>query len=214
MKHIIHVEPNAHTTMLLTVDAAELTIYAVAARNSRLDLYIELVNNACSSIRVVTHLVEPDSQIHVKGFYCGSNDSEFSCATQQLHAADRTESSVLFKSLLADRSRFVYKGLINVDKGCNAVKAVQVNKNSLFSREARCISIPSLQVQSKNVSCTHASATGPFDKELIWFAESRGISKESAYRLMMNAFVADVVLPDRVENVVQAYAANIKLDAI
>ena len=66
------------------------------------------------------------------------------------------------------------------------------NKNILLSEKSRVTSIPSLQVLTNEVRCFHASATGKFPQEQLFYAASRGLTQKATQLLLLQAFFADV----------------------
>jgi len=86
---------------------------------------------------------------------------------------------------VADESRSVYTGLIEIEKGAKRTDARQTNHNLLLSRGAHADSVPNLDIRENDVMCAHASSVGPLDELQRWYLESRGVSREDAQRLMI-----------------------------
>jgi Fe-S cluster assembly protein SufD len=60
---------------------------------------------------------------------------------------------------------------------------------------------PALEIYADDVKCTHGSTTGPVDDDLVFYLQSRGISKAAAHHLLTYAFAADITRRIRVEPV-------------
>jgi len=64
----------------------------------------------------------------------------------------------------------------------------------VLSEGTRAESIPNLEIQTGDiVGAGHASATGRFDDEQLFYLQSRGISEEQARRLVVIGFLAEIV---------------------
>jgi Fe-S cluster assembly protein SufD len=137
--------------------------------------------------------------------------------TRQDHAAPQTTSDLLYKCGLKDKSRVVWKGMIRVEKDAQKTDAYQKNENLILSDSARGDSIPGLEIEANDVRCTHGATAGRVDEDMIFYARSRGVSRETAVRLIVEGFFADVY--DRItlepvrETLRQAVAAKLELGA-
>ncbi|MBV8076275.1 MAG: SufD family Fe-S cluster assembly protein, partial [Planctomycetaceae bacterium] len=137
--------------------------------------------------------------------------------TRQDHRAPHTTSDLLYKGGLKDRSRIVWKGMIRVEKDAQRTDAYQKNDNLVLSDAARADSIPGLEIEANDVRCTHGATAGRVDEDMIFYAQSRGVSKEAAIRLIVEGFFANVY--DRItlepvqETLRQAVADKLQLGA-
>ena len=114
--------------------------------------------------------------------------------TFQEHVAPRTRSNLIFKGAVDDDARSVYTGLIRIHKGARKSDAAQTNRNLVLSEGAHADSVPNLDIQENDVRCSHASAVGPVDRELLYYVESRGVPPEAAERLILLGFFDDLLL--------------------
>ena len=112
--------------------------------------------------------------------------------TRQDHAAPQTTSDLLYKAGLKDRSRIVWKGMIRVEPDAQKTNAYQKNDNLVLSDSARADSIPGLEIEANDVRCTHGATAGRVDEDMIFYARSRGVSRETAIRLIVEGFFANV----------------------
>ncbi|MGE3821112.1 MAG: Fe-S cluster assembly protein SufD [Isosphaeraceae bacterium] len=136
--------------------------------------------------------------------------------TRQDHIAPRTTSDLLYKGGLKDHSRVVWKGMIRVEKDAQRTDAYQKNDSLVLSDAARADSIPGLEIEANDVRCTHGATAGRVDEEMIFYARARGITRETAIRLIVEGFFANVY--DRIslepvrESLRQSVAAKLNLD--
>jgi Fe-S cluster assembly protein SufD len=117
------------------------------------------------------------------------------------HAAANCQSHEIYKHVLADKSTGVFKGRILVRPGAQKTDAKQTSKSLLLSDDAVMHSQPALEIYADDVKCTHGSTTGPVDDDLVFYLQSRGISKAAAHHLLTYAFAADITRRIRVEPV-------------
>jgi Fe-S cluster assembly protein SufD len=123
------------------------------------------------------------------------------------HAKPHGTSHQLFKSVLEDKGRSVFDGLIYVHKHAQQTNANQSNQNLLLSRQALANSNPRLEILADDVKCSHGSTIGFLDQDALFYLRSRGIGEVEAQNMLVYAFANDIVeqihlkpLRERLEN--------------
>ena len=70
----------------------------------------------------------------------------------------------------------------------------EANRNLVLTEGARADSIPNLEIETGDIQgAGHASATGRFDDEQLFYLQARGIAEEEARRLVVIGFLAEIV---------------------
>lgn len=158
------------------------------------------------------------SQNELRTTFMGSSNQVHDLRTHQFHKAARTQSTLLSKGAVADESRCVYTGLIEIEKGAKRTDARQTNHNLLLSAHAHADSVPNLDIRENDVMCAHASSVGPLDELQLWYLESRGVSRRDAERLIIQGFFYEMLatlpteLAQLVEGDVTLTLATLKVD--
>ena len=109
------------------------------------------------------------------------------------HIAPHCRSSQFFKHVLNDQSRGVFQGKIHVHKDAQKTDGYQLSNNLLLSQLAEMNIKPELEIYADDVKCSHGSTTGELDETPLFYLMSRGISKEDARRLLLEAFLSEVL---------------------
>jgi Fe-S cluster assembly protein SufD len=137
--------------------------------------------------------------------FLGAGHQVHDFRTRQFHQVGRTRSTLLSKGAVADHSRSVYTGLIEIEKGAKRTDARQTNHNLLLSPHAHADSVPNLDIRENDVMCAHASSVGPLDELQRWYLESRGVTRPDAERLMIQGFFYEMLatLPHELAGVVE-----------
>ena len=130
----------------------------------------------------------------IEAAYFGEAEQTLDFRTFQKHAAPDTTSNLLFKGAVDGHSRSVYTGLIKVEKEGRGTNAFQTNRNLKLSEHAWAESVPNLEIETNDVSCSHASTVGPIDVDQRFYLESRGVPTEVAERLVVAGFFAEVLV--------------------
>jgi Fe-S cluster assembly protein SufD len=111
------------------------------------------------------------------------------------HAAPHCRSNVLYKGALqGEDARTVWIGDVRIRPTAIGTDTYELNRNLVLTDGARADSVPNLEIETGEiVGAGHASATGRFDDEQLFYLCSRGIDAETARRLVVRGFFADVV---------------------
>ncbi len=99
----------------------------------------------------------------------------------------------MFKGVLDDHARSVYTGLIRILPDARGSAAYQTNRNLKLSDDAWAESVPNLEIECRDVRCSHASTVSPIDPEHLFYLASRGVPPEKAGRLIVAGFFEDVI---------------------
>jgi len=104
----------------------------------------------------------------------------------------------------------VWQGMIKALPGAQKTDGFQANRTMIMSDDARSDSIPGLEIQADDVRCTHASATGQIEEEVLFYLMSRGLPRKEAEKLVVDGFFVPVL--DRIpfENVRERMMAYVE----
>ena len=111
------------------------------------------------------------------------------------HAHPDCRSDVLYKgALLGSTARTVWVGDVLIRAAAEGTRTYELNRNLILSPGARADSIPNLEIETGQIDgAGHASATGRFDDEQLFYLQARGIDPVEARRLVARGFFADVI---------------------
>lgn len=105
------------------------------------------------------------------------------------HEVSKTKSDLKFKTVLFNEAKVVFTGNIKVKENLKEISSSMVHKNLLLSEKAKVISKPNLEIKSDGVEINHGFATGTFEKEKIYYLESKGLSPKKAEKALTKAFI-------------------------
>ncbi|MDQ1561701.1 MAG: Fe-S cluster assembly protein SufD, partial [Actinomycetota bacterium] len=111
------------------------------------------------------------------------------------HVAANTRSRVNYKGALnGDGAHTVWVGDVLIGKRAAGTDTYEQNRNLVLSEGTRADSIPNLEIETGDIlGAGHASATGRFDDEQLFYLQSRGISEREARRLVVLGFLSEIV---------------------
>jgi Fe-S cluster assembly protein SufD len=111
------------------------------------------------------------------------------------HAAPNCRSRVTYKGALqGDSAHTVWVGDVMIRAAATGTDTYELNRNLLLTPEARADSVPNLEIETGEiVGAGHASATGRFDDEQLFYLQTRGIPADEARRMVVRGFFAEVL---------------------
>ena len=186
---------------------------ALIGRDARLQWTIGALGGRVAKVNQEVALQGSGADAQVNGVMFTTGRQHLAYFTRQDHIAPHTTSDLLYKAGLKDKSRVVWKGMIRVEKDAQRTNAYQKNDNLVLSAAARADSIPGLEIEANDVRCTHGATAGRVDEEMIFYAQARGVDRQTAIRLIVEGFFANVY--DRImiepvrETLRQAVAAKL-----
>jgi Fe-S cluster assembly protein SufD len=134
------------------------------------------------------------AETEIVGLVFGEHDQHTDHLTLQDHVAPHTRSDQLFKAALRDRASSNFNGLIRVGDDAPHTSSNMEARNLLLSGTARAEADPRLEILNSEVErCSHGATVGPMDEDALFYVMSRGIDRDEAQLLIVEAFFAPVL---------------------
>ncbi len=132
------------------------------------------------------------ARLSVVGAFFLANSDEVKATINITHVTTDTYSNTLIKSVLTERARGGFYGLVKINNGAKNTDTYFREDALLLSKEAKAEAIPSLEIDENEVKAGHASTVGPVDPEQIFYLTSRGIAQEEAKRMIVKGYFTSV----------------------
>ncbi|MFL2959505.1 MAG: SufD family Fe-S cluster assembly protein [Candidatus Thalassarchaeaceae archaeon] len=135
-------------------------------------------------------MFQPGGNLNVLGSILSAREMSLDHHIEIYHDSPETFSRLDWNSACGGSSRTVGTGMLRISKGSNGADAAQLFQNLLLSRDAQADSIPELEVSEHDVvGCGHGTASGPVDREQMFYLESRGMSPNESKSTLIAAFL-------------------------
>ena len=127
------------------------------------------------------------------------------------HNQPKCRSHVTYKGALqGDDAHSVWVGDVLIRPEAEGIETYELNRNLVLTEGARADSVPNLEIETGNIEgAGHASATGRFDDEQLFYLRSRGVPEKEARRLVVMGFFAELIKQIGVESVQEKLLAHI-----
>ena len=115
------------------------------------------------------------------------------------HAVPNCTSNVLYKNALQGvrgtaNAHTIWIGDVLIRAAAENTRTFEFNRNLVLTEHARADSVPNLEIETGEIAgAGHASATGRFDDEQLFYLQSRGIPEDVARRLVVRGFFGEIL---------------------
>ncbi|GAB7070714.1 Fe-S cluster assembly protein SufD [Mycobacterium hodleri] len=143
----------------------------------------------------------PGGDAKLLGTYFADDGQHFESRLLVDHSQPNCTSDVLYKGALqgdpdSDRpdAHTVWVGDVLIRAEATGTDTYEANRNLVLTDGARADSVPNLEIETGEiVGAGHASATGRFDDEQLFYLRARGIPEEQARRLVVRGFFGEII---------------------
>jgi Fe-S cluster assembly scaffold protein SufB len=127
------------------------------------------------------------------GLYFTERSEHLDLFTTDLHEQGDTTGDTIWKGALTGDSRASYEGLIQIERGAQNTHTYLQTHSMLLSPQAKGDAIPSLIVETDNVSASHGGTVGEIDEDQVFYMTTRGIPRREAVRTLVEGYFEEVV---------------------
>ncbi|QRV01436.1 Fe-S cluster assembly protein SufD [Arcanobacterium phocisimile] len=147
----------------------------------------------------------PGADVNMLGAYFVDGGQHIENRLLVDHSVEKAISNVTYKGALqGEDAHSVWIGDVLIRPEAIGTSTYELNRNLLLTEGARADSVPNLEIETGEIEgAGHASATGRFDDEQLFYLMSRGIGEEEARRLVVRGFFAELIHQIGVETVEQ-----------
>ncbi len=146
-------------------------------------------------ISVDTEFTAPGGNMNLNGIYFVDQEQHLEHRVFVHHAQPNCFSRVAYKGALQGKNaRSVWIGDCLIGKNADATDTYELNRNLILTEGAKADSVPNLEIENGEIEgAGHASATGRFDDDQLFYLMSRGVSALDARRLVVRGFFAELI---------------------
>ena len=158
----------------------------------------------------------PGGSVEMLGMYFADEGQHIEHRLFVDHNAPHTRSNVVYKGALQGQgAHAVWIGNVLIRKVAEGIETYEENRNLVLTDGCQADSVPNLEIETGEiVGAGHASATGRFDDNQLFYLRSRGIEESEARRLVVHGFFNDLIrkigVPELEEQLVSTVEAELE----
>jgi Fe-S cluster assembly protein SufD len=168
---------------------------ALVGRDARFKSVVVTLGGDLVRLKPTVRYDGPGGDAELLGLYFADSGQHLEHRIVVDHDRSNCRSRVTYKGALQGESAHtVWFGDVIIRPDTTGTDTYELNRNLLLTDGARADSVPNLEIETGEVAgAGHASATGRFDDEQLFYLQARGIPAEQARRLVVRGFFADVL---------------------
>jgi Fe-S cluster assembly protein SufD len=168
------------------------TLAALGA-DSRLSSFVLLLGGRTVRHEATVRSEGERSRCDLNGAFLLSGRQQANILTTVDHVAAGGETREIFKGVAAGRAHGAFQGRITVRPGAQKVDAHQLSRNLVLGPRAAIDTKPELEIYADDVKCSHGAAVGDLDEAALFYLRARGIPRDDARRMLIEAFARETV---------------------
>ena len=166
---------------------------ALVGRDSTMNWLNSMFEGDLSRTRIETVLKGDNSSTQKTGVWYPINDQHFDISLKTYHYGENTKCDMDSRAVVDDTARSIYEGLQQVQQSAEDTQSFQDQETLLLSDNAENDASPKLMIENPDVEASHAAAAGNIQRDMLHYLESRGLSGDSAERLVVKGYFEPVM---------------------
>ncbi len=188
----------AHLTYAVDQRAATsatvvMTRRAALREGAQLDIACAELGSGHSVSRVRASGIAPGAHMNVTALFFSDGDQHIDIETESIHAAGNTTSNTIVRSAGTGHGQGRYFGNIRILAEAHGAEASLRDDALLLSEGAHIDSVPALEIAANDVKAFHGATVGAISEDELFYAESRGIARADAERMIALGFFEPAV---------------------
>jgi Fe-S cluster assembly protein SufD len=196
----IIVEDEASLTLVSIQEWSAKSIHSSAqfaklGRNSKFKHVVVSLGGSVVRVTPSAYFDAPGGDVALFGLYFADAGQYLEHRIFVDHSQPNCKSRVTYKGALqGQKAHTVWVGDVLIRAAAEGTDTYELNRNLLLTDGARADSVPNLEIETGQIQgAGHASASGRFDDEQLFYLQARGIDELEARRLVVRGFLMEVV---------------------
>ena len=159
------------------------------AQDAKVNWYSGLFGSMLSRYKIEYFLNGTGASSNDSEVIFGNNEQSFDIQTNVNHENRETEGRVVEKSILRNKSKSLFKGMIRINENATKSNSFLSGRSILLDKDAKSDAIPGLEIFTNDVKATHSASVAQLDEEQIFYLKTRCLSHEEAERTIVEGFL-------------------------
>ncbi len=162
---------------------------SIIDQDGKVNWYLGLFGAMLSRYRIDYYLNGTGASVNDSEVVFGNDEQSFDLSSNVNHEKPYTEGKVIEKSILKDKSKSLFKGMIRIKEKASKSNSFLSIRSILLDKGAKSDAIPGLEIFTNDVKATHSSSVAQIDEEQIFYLQTRCLSRKEAERIIIEGFL-------------------------
>jgi Fe-S cluster assembly protein SufD len=188
--------------------------FAKLGRNSKLRHMVVSLGGKTLRVSTSAEFTATGGDVELLGMYFADAGQYIENRLYVDHAVPNCKSRVTYKGALqGEKAHTVWVGDVLIRMAAEGTDTYELNRNLLLTDGARADSVPNLEIETGKIEgAGHASASGRFDDEQLFYLQARGINEREARRLVVRGFLNEIIQKIGNEEIESRLSASIEAE--
>ena len=159
------------------------------AKDSKVNWYSGIFGSMLSRYKIEYFLNGIGASCNDSEVIFGNNEQSFDIQTNVNHESPATEGRVVEKSILRNKSKSLFKGMIRIKENAPKSNSFLSGRSILLDKDAKSDAIPGLEIFTNDVKATHSASVAQIDEEQIFYLKSRCLTQAESERIIVEGFL-------------------------
>jgi Fe-S cluster assembly protein SufB/Fe-S cluster assembly protein SufD len=159
------------------------------AQDAKVNWYSGLFGSILSRYKIEYFLNGNGASANDSEVIFGNDEQSFDIQTNVNHESPSTEARVVEKSILRNKSKSLFKGMIRIKEHAAKSNSFLSGRSILLDKDAKSDAIPGLEIFTNDVKATHSASVAQIDEEQIFYLKTRCLTHEEAERTIVEGFL-------------------------
>lgn len=142
---------------------------------------------------IAIHHLGENTELSLNGVYLPTGNEIIDYHTSIDHAVPNCFSDQVFRCIAGDSSKAIFNGRIHIHPQAQKSLANMNNRNLLLSPNAEVYTKPELEIYADDVRCSHGATMAQLDEDMLFYFQSRGISRDKAEVMLSFGFINELL---------------------
>ena len=159
------------------------------SQDAKITWYLGLFGSMLSRYRTNYYLDGVGAYAEDAEIVFGDKEQSFDLSANLIHKKQATEGKVVQRSVLRNKSKSLFKGMIKILEGASQSRSFLSGRSILLDKDAKSDAIPGLEILTNDVKATHSASVAQVDEEQIFYLGCRCLDRAEAERIIVEGFL-------------------------
>ena len=159
------------------------------SQDAKINWYLGLFGSMLSRYRTNYYLDGVGAYAEDAEIVFGDKEQSFDLSANLIHKKQATEGKVVQRSVLRNKSKSLFKGMIKILEGASQSRSFLSGRSILLDKDAKSDAIPGLEILTNDVKATHSASVAQVDEEQIFYLGCRCLDRAEAERIIVEGFL-------------------------
>lgn len=187
-----HQNSQLHLTSFQAMDQSAVsfsTRNCIISKDAKVNSYLGLFGSMLSRYRTNYYLNGVGASVQDAEVVFGNNEQSFDLSANLIHQQPSTEGQVVQRSVLKNKSKSLFKGMIKIMETAPKSKSFLSGRSILLDKDAKSDAIPGLEILTNDVKATHSASVAQIDEEQIFYLGARCLDRSEAEKIIVEGFL-------------------------